>query len=194
MAEALVGKAMMIVDELQLSEAGMELIEDAAVLTALGRAAIPRDYRREIDGEPDIEEPTRVAKQLTMLARCLLALGLTETEAVSMACRVGLDSMPSIRARTLIAITEAEGKVDTAKVADSLEVAWKTVSRAREDLQCLGLVCFLPLDAAAAWDAAGSDVGAASPNPIGLMKHESLVRSVIEARNTPILEDFPGQT
>ena len=67
-AQGVVGRAGWVIDEIRLSDAASDLIEDAALVTAFGRGSVPRDYRREIDGIPETEEPTRVAKQLAMLS------------------------------------------------------------------------------------------------------------------------------
>ena len=58
-------------------------LDDAARVGAIGRASVPRDgsWKREVDGLPSQEEPVRLAKQLHMLARCLLALGLGGAQA-----------------------------------------------------------------------------------------------------------------
>ena len=62
----------------ELPDAVWDEIEDAALVTAWGRGAVPRNGygRREIEGLPVVEEPMRLVQQLGILARGILALGL----------------------------------------------------------------------------------------------------------------------
>lgn len=103
LAGRLISKAGDYAHTITLSDEMNTTIEDAATVACFGRASVPRDShgKREIVGLPEVEEPPRVAKQLQMLHRCSLALGLTEEEAVAMTARSALDSMPAIRAMVL---------------------------------------------------------------------------------------------
>jgi len=93
-----------------------------------------------IEGIPEAEEPTRLAIQLTLLARCLVAMGLTEREAAATSSRVGLGSMSAIRGRSLTEVAAADGAVDSATIAKIIGCDWKTVNRAFEELAYLGMV------------------------------------------------------
>jgi len=62
---------------------------------------------RVILGVPTPEEPTRLVGQLTRLARCTIALGLNDSQALELATKVALDSVPLARMRVLGAVIEA---------------------------------------------------------------------------------------
>jgi 5S rRNA maturation endonuclease (ribonuclease M5) len=85
-------------------------IEDAALVTAWGRAAVPRNGygRREIEGIPIVEEPMRLVQQLNGIARRVLALGLPATAAGAIARRIALDSMPEARRAVLQVLATGE--------------------------------------------------------------------------------------
>lgn len=72
---------------------------------------------RVILGVPTPEEPMRLVGQLTRFARCGLALGLDHHQALELATRVALDSVPLARMRVLQAVLEA-GDIG-ASVADA---------------------------------------------------------------------------
>jgi hypothetical protein len=59
----------------------------------------------------------RLVGQLTRFARCGIALGLDHTQALELATRIGLDSVPLARMRVLRAVMEA-GEIG-ASVADA---------------------------------------------------------------------------
>jgi hypothetical protein len=62
---------------------------------------------RVILGVPTPEEPMRLVGQLTRFARCAIALGLDQVQALELATRIGLDSVPLARMRVLRAVVEA---------------------------------------------------------------------------------------
>ncbi len=82
-----------------LDPALAEALLDAAIVACYGRAAVERDGygRREISSMAQIEEPPRLAGQLALLARSLLALGLDSEQVASMCRRCALDSIPQAR-------------------------------------------------------------------------------------------------
>lgn len=119
-----------------------EAVEDAALVTCWGRAAVPRHGygRREIDGIPIIEEPPRLVRQLLGLARGLLALGLTADLAAHLARRVALDSMPSARYAVLSVLAASTKPMSTTKVASLAEVDRSVARRNLEELECVRVV------------------------------------------------------
>jgi len=140
LAVALMVEVVEVVNDVHLSSVLDEQIEDASIVAAYGRAVVPRDYRREIDGVPEPEEPTRLAKQLTTLTTCLIAIGLSDPEAVAMASKVALDCMPWIRRRVLEVVAESEPPATATSVAKLLNFDVKTVTRALVDLKVIGLI------------------------------------------------------
>lgn len=94
----------------QLAAEHVERLVDAATLVATARTGVPFEGQgrgRVIVGIPVPEEPTRLVGQLARLARCAAALGLTADEAVALATRAALDSIPLARMRALTAVAES---------------------------------------------------------------------------------------
>ena len=89
--------------QVKVSDALHDAIEDAALITAMGRATVPRNSygAQEITGPASVEGVGRLVKQLTGLARGLLALGLGTDATITLVRRVALDSMPVRRLRVL---------------------------------------------------------------------------------------------
>lgn len=116
-------------------------IEDAALVTTWGRAAVPRSGygHREIEDLPVIEEPMRVVQQLAGLARGSLAIGLSEVDAERLARRVALDSMPAARRSVLDVLAVIESP-NTATVAREAALDRKVTRRVLEDLAAVGVV------------------------------------------------------
>jgi hypothetical protein len=176
---------------LVLPDALMDRVEEAALVVCFGRVNVPRDSfgSREINGIPEMEEPPRVAKQLVMLLRCLLVLGLSDDEAIGIVSRVAIDSMPAIRALALGAVVRAEGPITTAVISRDARVDWKVVNRALEDFEALGLIHHPEI--IPGWD--DVDTGAAKPNP-WVLEHEDadLIRNVFRRRDEPVLTELAG--
>jgi DNA-binding MarR family transcriptional regulator len=105
------------------------------------RSAIERDGRtREIEGVPFREEGPRLARQLASLFRGLLAIGNTEQEAWMKVRRVGLDSMPELRRRAILALSTYGSPERTSTIARVCNCPPTTTKRALEDLAYLGLL------------------------------------------------------
>jgi hypothetical protein len=87
-----------------------ESLDDAALVTCWGRAAVPRDGygRREIIGMPIVEEPPRLAGQLDKLASAALRLGFDDEAAAALCRRAALDSMPLARRAVLDVLVREE--------------------------------------------------------------------------------------
>ena len=117
------------------------VIEDAALVTAWGRAAVPRNGygRREIEGVPVVEEPMRLVQQLTCVAKGLLALGLPDDAAAVIARRVALDSMPAARLAVLAAMSTGE-LLSTAGCARTARLHRKVARMTLEELAAIGVV------------------------------------------------------
>lgn len=142
-ADQLIAAAADYVEKVAVSDAVADVIEDAALVTCWGRAAVPRHGygKREIDGVPTVEEPPRVVRQLHMLARGLLALGLTDEAVTVLVRRVALDSMPVARHAVLAALAQSPGEhVSTAELAGLADLHWNVAFRNAEDLEQIGVV------------------------------------------------------
>jgi hypothetical protein len=108
LAAALVRQARMRIPD-RLSDETRDALVDAAVFCATARTGVQFEgtgkHRIPI-GYPVPEEPMRLAGQLTRLARCLVALGLTETDALAYAVRAACDSVPLARFRAVREVAE----------------------------------------------------------------------------------------
>jgi hypothetical protein len=119
-----------------------ERLDDLAIVACYGRAAVPRDGygRREIEGMAVVEEPPRLTGQLAMLARALLALGMTAADALGLCRRVALDSIPEPR-RLLLEVLATDGTHLTVSEAARQTGCHRHVARRTlEDLAAIGLV------------------------------------------------------
>ncbi|MGP4007423.1 hypothetical protein [Streptomyces sp. 4N124] len=128
-----------------LSDKAHEQIEEAAELCAMARGSVPRvSYgKREIDGMPDVEAPYRLCGQLRLLTRSLMALGMTEAEAVAIARRCAMDTTSRPRLAVLKALAaspEFDQTCGAVSRATGGSLSAPTALRHLEDLECIGLV------------------------------------------------------
>lgn len=143
LAEQAVALAREQLDQTEVPDKVLDVIEDAAMVCCYGRAAVPRHGygRREIDGVPVVEEPPRLIRQLTTVARGALALGCTTDDTAGLVRSVALDSMPATRRAVLKVL--ATGKEDTPTTAAAARAAGldrKVCRRTLEDLEAVGAV------------------------------------------------------
>lgn len=122
--------------DLQMEDA----LLDAAIVACYGRGAVERDGygHREISSMAVVEEPPRLAGQLALMARALLALRLDAVEAVALCRRCALDSIPQARRGVLAALAANDGGSvsDVARLAGS----HRHVARmALEELEAIGV-------------------------------------------------------
>jgi len=125
----------------ELPDAVADDIEDAALVTAWGRGAVPRNGygRREIEGVPVVEEPMRLVQQLGALAQGILALGLPEQAASAIARRAAIDSMPEARRAVLLALSTG-AELSTSACAREAGLHRHVARMALEDLAAIGVV------------------------------------------------------
>jgi hypothetical protein len=116
-------------------------IEDAALVTAWGRAAVPRNGygRREIEDVPVIEEPMRLIQQLCGIAKGVLALGLPAAAAAAITRRIALDSMPAARHAVLAALSTGE-VLNTSSCARRAKLHRHVTRMTLEELAAIGVV------------------------------------------------------
>lgn len=140
LATEIVRAAVKRVSAVELPDELQEHLVDVAYVVCLGRAAVPRHGygKREIDGLPNVESPPRLTLQLTMLARCLLALGLDLERTQWMCEHAGLSSMPSIRLRVLQALASGE-ELTVSEVARRIDAHRHPTRFALEELQTIGI-------------------------------------------------------
>jgi len=140
LAARLIDEAAKAARDLELPEAVAIAVDEAANVCVLGRATISRNPygRREIIGLPVIEGPARVVKQLSLLARGVLGLGLTHEETAALVCRVALDSIPEARRRVLEALSNGT-VISTAQTARTSGATRTVAYRALEELAAIGI-------------------------------------------------------
>lgn len=139
LAATLVTAARQVVTGLELDDDDLDDLDDAALVTCLGRAAVPRETygRRDICGVPVVEEPPRVVRQLGALTRSLVALGVDTAVAVGIARRCALDTIPRARAVVLDALADGE-PLTVAETARRTGLHRHVARRALEDMQVVG--------------------------------------------------------
>jgi len=104
----------------QLPGSIVERLVNLATFVAHARTGVQHEGTgryRVILGVPTPEEPTRLVGQLSRFARCVIALGLQHDQALELATKIALDSVPLARMRVLQAVVEAEETGATVAVA-----------------------------------------------------------------------------
>ena len=117
-----------------------ERIVSLAVLAALARSPVERDYRGEVELVLEAEAPTRIVKQLSQLLRGLLWIGLDTEDAWSVVVRAGFDSIPQLRRRIVDALAASDAGLSTAEIAGLVDHPTRTTLRSLEDLDAHGVV------------------------------------------------------
>jgi hypothetical protein len=115
-----------------------QLIKAADIVTA-ARTGVERDYRGEVINAHALEMPTRFAKQLAMLVRGAVAIGIPVEEAMNLAIRCARDSIPPLRAEILLDIA-AHPNSEPHEVHRRIERPRHTVRRELEALHMLRLL------------------------------------------------------
>lgn len=178
-ASALVRAARRVVPDVELDDDMYDQLEDAAMLTCLGRAAVPRHAygKREIDGIPVIEEPARVTGQIVSLAKSLLALGVPRGQALALAGKCALDTVPQARLMILRHLAQGE-PLTVSEVRRRTGLNRHVARRALEDMEVLDLTTCLRSQQ----DEETEETGFPSTNPWQLGAEKALVVSVFDAQ------------
>jgi hypothetical protein len=104
-----------------------------ATLVSYGRASIPRDWKREVEGIVTTEDPGRLVGQLRLLAIGLAALEVEDEVVTRIVRRAALSSMPQARARVLDTLAHADEALTEYRIAKSADLDLKVAQRALED-------------------------------------------------------------
>jgi hypothetical protein len=98
MAEAVAGLIGTVTSrKYNLAPAEEESILRAADVVTLARTGVELDYRGDVIDSHAPEMPTRFAKQLTMLMRGAVAIGMSREDALALVLRCARDSVPQLR-------------------------------------------------------------------------------------------------
>lgn len=178
-ALTLVRAARNVVADVELDDEMYDQLEDAAMLTCLGRAAVPRNAygRREIDGIPIIEEPARITGQIVALAKSLLALGVSRGQALALAGKCALDTVPQARLACLRQLAGGE-PLTVSEVRRRTGLNRHVARRALEDMEVLELTTCPRHEK----DEDTEESGFPSSNPWHLGEERALVMRVLEAQ------------
>jgi DNA-binding transcriptional ArsR family regulator len=113
----------------------------AADVVTRARTAVEVDYQGNVIDSHEPEMPTRFAKQLVLIFRGALAIGIGRTPALALALRCGRDSIPPIR--LLVLRDLADHDIEDCRVTDiakRLRKPWTTIRRTLDALYVLELV------------------------------------------------------
>lgn len=121
------------VQSVELPEGLDKAIYDTATLVAYGRASVPRDWKREVDGVVTTEDPGRIVAQLKLLALGLVALEIEFNTVLRIVRRAALGSMPQARARVIDVLGKANEPVTEYRIAKEADLDLKVAQRALED-------------------------------------------------------------
>jgi hypothetical protein len=127
------------VEGIDLNDAEIERILNAADIVTMARTAVERDYRGDVIGAHAPEMPTRFAKQLTQMVRGSVAIGMSRERAMELAIRCARDSIPPLRLAILLDI----GKYPDSRPGDvrkRIGMPWMTTKREMEALTMLGML------------------------------------------------------
>ena len=141
LAEQLVLRAAGRAADVTMPDWAADAITELAIAACYGRAAVPRSSygKREITAEATHEETARLTKQLRQLVHALLALGATGEQAVALAQRCALDSLPQTRRRAL-ELFAAGVDLTASEVARELGCDRRVARFALEELAAAGVL------------------------------------------------------
>jgi len=125
-----------------ISEDCKDRIAHLAAFCVRARSGIIRDgfSSREIDLIPDSEMPTRLAKQLITMASAFALIGnATPEEDYELIYKIGMDSLPHKRKKTLETLLKATSELETADIAMKIGYPTNSTRRILEDLHGLRL-------------------------------------------------------
>ncbi|MDO0976956.1 ArsR family transcriptional regulator [Mycolicibacterium frederiksbergense] len=110
-----------------------------ADLACRARGAVERDFKGEPLFPHAPEMPTRLAKQLAQIVRGGVAIGMQREDAMRLALRCALDSIPPLRLKLLRHLAKLTSSALVAEVVKAVQHPRNTVDRELQCLQLLGL-------------------------------------------------------
>ena len=140
---ALINDARLDDDDAELSEDEENKLVAAADIVTLARTGVETDYRGDVVDAHEPEMPTRFVKQLVLIFRGALSIGIERKAAMALALRCAHDSIPPIRLSVLEDLAADDNVLDNCRITDiakRLGKPWTTVKRTLEALWVLKLV------------------------------------------------------
>src|SRR5262249_47539512 len=119
----------------------------AADIVTRARTEVETDFRGNVIDAHEPEMPTRFAKQLALIFRGALSIGIGRTPALALALRCARDSIPPIRLGVLKDL--AANNLDDCRIiniAKRLRKPWTTIRRTLDALYVLELVNSIEVD------------------------------------------------
>jgi hypothetical protein len=122
------------------------LVKIADIVT-LARTAVETDYMGNVIDAHEPEMPTRFVKQLVLIFRGALSIGLSRERAFALVERCARDSVPPLRLAVLRDVAANDlGDCRVADVANRLGKPWTTIDRTLQALHVLRLLRCVHVD------------------------------------------------
>jgi hypothetical protein len=147
---ALINDAQLDEDEAELKKDERKKLVAAADLVTLARTAVEVDFQGNVIDAHEPEMPTRFVKQLVLIFRGALSIGIERKSALALALRCARDSIPPIRLLVLKDLDDENNTLEDCRVTDiakRLYKPWTTIKRTLEALYVLRLVNRVEVDA-----------------------------------------------
>jgi DNA-binding transcriptional ArsR family regulator len=145
---ALITDARLHPRDAHLTEDEEDKLIAAADIVTRARTGVEVDYQGNVIDAHEPEMPTRFSKQLVLIFRGALSIGIGRGTAMTLALRCARDSIPPIRLSVLkdLAANDIEN-CRVSAIADRLRKPWRTIRRTLEALYVLGLIHCVEEDA-----------------------------------------------
>jgi hypothetical protein len=124
-----------------LSQKHMKRLTSMGIVAARARTAIKRDtYSRDVVQPPSPESNARITKGLGQMLRGLRIAGVDDTQTWRVLSRIAVDSLPLLRRRAVMLLSESSQPVALSKVVEATQCSAQATRRCMEDLVLLGVV------------------------------------------------------
>jgi hypothetical protein len=138
---ALIADARLHPRDAHLTEEEENKIVAAADIVTRARTGVEVDYQGNVVDAHEPEMPTRFVKQLVLIFRGALSIGISRDAALALALRCARDSIPPIRLSVLKDL--ADNDMEDCRVfaiAERLRRPWRTIRRTLDALYVLDIV------------------------------------------------------
>jgi hypothetical protein len=144
--------------EYPLSDDETNRLVAVADIVTLARTAVETDHMGNVIDAHEPEMPTRFVKQLVMIFRGALAIGLSRSDAFALVERCARDSVPPLRLAVLRDVENND--LEDCRVADiakRLDKPWHTIDRTLQALHVLQLLKCVYVDKKKAGEESSDD-------------------------------------
>jgi DNA-binding transcriptional ArsR family regulator len=141
---ALIADARLAPRDTGLTESEEIRLVNAADLVTHARTGVEVDYQSNVTDAHELEMPTRFSKQLVLIFRGALSIGIDRKQAMALVLRCARDSIPPIRLAVLKDLAKNDIKdCRISAIARRLRKPWNTIRRTLDALYVLGLVNYI---------------------------------------------------